>query len=95
VPDVREVPRGWRAGDRVWLAEGDEVELIGWLWRNGSKLSLAHDVGAGGLAHALAEASAFSGREFSVAAEAPEGSVIVAGGGEPDWPHLRELGRVG
>jgi phosphoribosylformylglycinamidine synthase len=41
VPDVREVPRGWRAGDRVWLAEGDEVELIGWLWRNGSKLSRA------------------------------------------------------
>ena len=64
VPDVREVPRGWRPGDTVWLAEGDEVELIGWLWRNASKLSLAHDVGAGGLAHALAEASRFSGHEF-------------------------------
>ena len=57
VPDVREVPRGWRSGDRVWLAEGDEVELIGWLWRNAPRLSLAHDVSDGGLAHALAEAS--------------------------------------
>jgi phosphoribosylformylglycinamidine synthase subunit PurL len=94
VPDVREVPRGWRPGDGVWLAEGDEVELIGWLWRNASQLSLAHDVGAGGLAHALAEASRFSGHDFTAAAEAPYGSVILAGG-RPDWPHLRELGVVG
>src|SRR5436305_1197540 len=57
VPDVREVPRGWRPSDHVWLAEGDEVELIRWLWSNASKLSLAHDVGTGGLAHALAEAA--------------------------------------
>ena len=34
VADVREVPRGWRQGDGVWLAEGDDVELIAWLWRN-------------------------------------------------------------
>jgi phosphoribosylformylglycinamidine synthase subunit PurL len=93
VPDVREVPRGWRPGDRVWLAEGDEVELIGWLWRNVSKLSLAHDVGEGGLAHALARASAFSGHAFTADADARYGSVILAGN-EPDWPHLRELGTV-
>ena len=93
VPDVREVPSGWRPGDTVWLAEGDEVELIGWLWRNASKLSLAHDVGAGGLAHALAEASAFSGHEFAAHGDAPHGAVIMAGE-RPDWPHLRELGNV-
>jgi phosphoribosylformylglycinamidine synthase len=93
VPDVRGVPRGWRPGERVWLAEGDEVELIGWLWRNASTLSLAHDVGAGGLAHALAEASRFSGHEFRAEAEAPYGSVILAGE-RPEWPHLRELGVV-
>jgi phosphoribosylformylglycinamidine synthase len=93
VPDVREVPRGWRSGDTVWLAEGDEVELIGWLWRNASQLSLAHDVGEGGLAHALAQASAFSGHSFEADADAPYGSVILAGA-RPDWAHLRELGTV-
>jgi phosphoribosylformylglycinamidine synthase len=93
VPDVREVPRGWRPGDTVWLAEGDEVELIDWLWRNASQLSLAHDVGEGGLAHALAQASAFSGHSFEADAEAPYGSVILAGE-RPDWAHLRELGTV-
>jgi phosphoribosylformylglycinamidine synthase subunit PurL len=93
VPDVREAPSGWRPGDTVWLAEGDEVELIGWLWRNASKLSLAHDVGAGGLAHALAEASAFSGHEFAANGDAPYGAVIMAGE-RPGWPHLRELGTV-
>jgi phosphoribosylformylglycinamidine synthase len=93
VPDVREVPRGWRPGDSVWLAEGDEVELVGWLGRNASKVSLAHDVGAGGLAHALGEASRFSRHDFQADGDAPYGSVILAGG-RPDWPHLRELGVV-
>jgi phosphoribosylformylglycinamidine synthase subunit PurL len=93
VPDVRRVPRGWRPGDRVWLAEGDEVELIGWLWPRAPRFSLVHDVGAGGLAHALAEASRFSGHAFAADGEAPHGSVIIAGQ-KPDWPHLRELGRI-
>jgi phosphoribosylformylglycinamidine synthase len=94
IQDVREVPRGWRPGDRVWLAEGDEVELIGWLWRNAAKVSLAHDVSDGGLAPALAEASAFSGCDFGADAEAPYGAVILAAGEQPDWPQLRELGTV-
>jgi phosphoribosylformylglycinamidine synthase len=91
--DVREVPRGWKPGDRVWLAEGDEVELIGWLWRNARRFSLTHDVGAGGLAHALADATRFSGHELTADVEAPYGSVILAGE-KPDWPYLRELGTV-
>jgi phosphoribosylformylglycinamidine synthase len=94
VPDVREVPRGWRPGDGVWLLEGDEVELIAWLWRSAQRLSLAHDVSDGGLGHALAEASRFSGHEFTVDAEAPYGSAIVAATERPDWPHLRELGSI-
>ena len=44
--------------------------------------------------HALAEASAFSGVEFTAAAEAPYGSVVVAAAERPDWSHLRELGRI-
>jgi phosphoribosylformylglycinamidine synthase len=93
VQDVREVPRGWRPGDRVWLLEGDEVELIGWLWRNAARFSLAHDVSEGGLAHALDEASAFSGHRFESEAEAPYGSVVLSGP-KPDWPDARELGTV-
>ena len=93
VPDVRAVPRGWRPRDFVWLAEGDDVELIRWLWRAAPRLSLAHDVGDGGLAHALARASAFSGHAFSTDGDSPRGSVIVAGE-RPDWPNLRQLGRV-
>ena len=79
VPDVREVPRGWQPGDRVWLAEGDAVELIGWLWRTAPTLSLAHDVSDGGLAQALAEASAFSGHAFTADGDAPHGAVVLAG----------------
>jgi phosphoribosylformylglycinamidine synthase II len=96
VPDVRGVPRGWRPGDLVWLADGDEVQLIGWLWRNAPRLSLAHDVGAGGLGHALTEASRWSGHEFLADDEAPHGSVVLscAPGVELDWPHLRHLGTV-
>jgi phosphoribosylformylglycinamidine synthase II len=93
VPDVREVPRGWKPGDPVWLVVGDEVELIGWVWRNAARFSLVHDVGARGLAHALSEASRFSRHEFAADGEAPYGSVIVAGE-KPDWPDVRELGRV-
>jgi phosphoribosylformylglycinamidine synthase len=93
VRDVREVPRGWRPGDRVWLAKGDEVELIGWLWRNAGRFSLAHDVSDGGLAHALEEASRFSGHAFTADGDAPCGSVVLAGD-RPDWPHVRELGAV-
>jgi phosphoribosylformylglycinamidine synthase subunit PurL len=93
VLDVREVPRGWRPGDRVWLAEGDEVELISWLWRNAGRFSLAHDVSDGGLAHALEEASRFSGHAFTAEGDAPYGSVVLAGE-RPDWPGVRELGTV-
>jgi phosphoribosylformylglycinamidine synthase II len=93
VRDVREVPRGWKPGDRVWLAEGDEVELIRWLWRHAGRFSLAHDVSDGGLGHALAEASRFSGHALTAEGEAPYGSVILAGE-RPDWPGVRELGTV-
>ena len=93
VQDVREAPRGWRQGDRVWLLEGDEVELIAWLWRKAPRFSLAHDVGDGGLAHALMEASAFSGHHFEAEGEAPYGSIVLAGP-KPDWPQTRELGTV-
>jgi phosphoribosylformylglycinamidine synthase subunit PurL len=93
VPDVRQVPRGWQPGDGVWLAEGDEVELILWLWRSAGRFSLAHDVSDGGLEHALGEASRFSGHTFKAEGDARHGSVILSGE-RPDWPEVRELGTV-
>jgi phosphoribosylformylglycinamidine synthase II len=93
VQDVRDVPRGWRPGDRVWLVEGVEVELITWLWRNAARFSLVHDVSDGGLRQALLEASTFSGHSFEADGDAPYGSVVLAGA-EPDWPSARELGTV-
>ena len=51
-------------------------------------------VSDGGLAHALAEASRFSGHDFTAEDDAPYGAVIVAAHEAPDWPHLRELGTV-
>ena len=71
------------------------VELIGWLWRNAPRLSLAHDVSDGGLAHALAEASEPSAVASS--ASDAEAAVRLGRAGRraekpPDWSNLRELG---
>ena len=93
VADVRKVPRGWEPGDRVWICEGDPVELISWLWRAAPRFSLAHDVSDGGLAEALGEASAFSGHDFATEGDAPYGSIVTAGS-EIDWPNARELGVI-
>jgi phosphoribosylformylglycinamidine (FGAM) synthase-like enzyme len=101
VPDVREVPRGWELSNTVVLARSDgtlegDTALIEFLWRTAPRLSLAHDVGEGGLVRALAEASAFSGHEYRLEAEAPRGSVVLAcpPGTNLDWPYLEELGTV-
>jgi hypothetical protein len=95
------VPRGWRPGDAVLLAESEgtlegDAALIAWLWRAVPELSLAHDVGDGGLEHALAEASRWSGHEVRGDGAAAHGSVLLscAHGVELDWPRLRTLGRV-
>ncbi|MGH3063878.1 MAG: phosphoribosylformylglycinamidine synthase subunit PurL, partial [Gaiellaceae bacterium] len=76
VPDVRQVPRGWRRGDTVsvvreasnklLLGEIDlprEAALIGLVWPAVAGLSLAHDVSDGGLAVALREMAEWSGVE--------------------------------
>jgi phosphoribosylformylglycinamidine synthase len=103
VADVREIPSRWQPGDAVLLAEaGDSLDeqaaLIRFLWRSAALLALAHDVGAGGLEAALAQASAWSGHVVQAAGAAAEGSVVLAC--EPshverlDWPRLRVLGAV-
>ncbi len=86
VPDVRHVPDRWQAGDVVLLAAAPEsglaaeTALIRFLWKAAPLLSLCHDVGDGGLAHALDEAARWSGRPADV--ELPDepftGAAILA-----------------
>jgi phosphoribosylformylglycinamidine synthase len=86
VPDVRLVPDRWQPGDVVLLAEAPEsslaaeVALIRFLWKAAPLLSLCHDVGYAGLAHALDEAARWSGREAAVELppEPARGAAILA-----------------
>jgi len=74
VPDVRQIPDRWHAGDVVLLASvpagppdpNAEAALIRFLWRVAPLLSLAHDVGSAGLEAALEEAADWSGRTAAV-----------------------------
>jgi len=86
VPDVRLVPNKWHAGDVVLLAQAPEASLaaeaalIRFLWKAAPLLSLCHDVGYAGLAHALAEAARWSGREVDVdlPPEPSHGAAVLA-----------------
>jgi len=86
VADVRLAPARWEAGDAVLLAAAPEaslaaeVALIRFLWKAAPLLSLCHDVGHGGLARSLEEATRWSGREADVdlPAEPPAGAALLA-----------------
>jgi phosphoribosylformylglycinamidine synthase len=71
VADVRAAPSRWRSGDAVLVAEAgdslaEQAALVELLWRSAPLLSLAHDVGGGGIEVAFAEAVAWSGLEADV-----------------------------
>jgi phosphoribosylformylglycinamidine synthase len=79
VPDVRYVPRGWREGDAIVAANADglkaEAALIRFVARVSPLLSLAHDVGDGGVEAALTEAALWSGVGAEV--EVPDRARVV------------------
>ena len=86
VPDVRLAPRRWREGDVVLLASvpdrldvAAEAALVRFIWRSAPLLSLAHDVGEGGLEAALAEAALWSGvgAEVSLVGDGGDGARVV------------------
>jgi phosphoribosylformylglycinamidine synthase len=96
VPDVRAIPSRWRSGDAIVLAAAPErstaaeAALVRFLWQAAPLLSLAHDVGRGGLAATVAEAERWSGRAAVVElpAEPPAGAAILACAPQ----HLDKLG---
>jgi phosphoribosylformylglycinamidine synthase len=79
VPDVRYVPRGWREGDAIVAANAEgvaaEAALVRFVARVAPLLSLAHDVGDGGVEAALVEAARWSGVGAEV--DVPERARVV------------------
>ena len=79
VPDVRYVPRGWREADAIVAASADglraEAALVRFVARAAPLLSLAHDVGDGGVEAALAEAALWSGVGAEV--DVPESARVL------------------
>jgi phosphoribosylformylglycinamidine synthase II len=101
VPDVRFVPAGWQPGDVVLLAQAPEASLaaeaalVRFLWKAAPLVTLCHDVGYGGFEQALAECSAWSGRDADVdmPAEPVHGAAILAVP-RADLPRLGSRGFV-
>src|SRR5262249_35384256 len=100
VADVTRIPSRWRRGDTILLLRGDGAELVGFLWRNAHRFTLAHDVSDGGLGPTLDEAATWSGLEPGQVTtrhlDGMEAAVVVAvaPGETLDWPDRTELGTV-
>jgi phosphoribosylformylglycinamidine synthase len=97
VADVRRIPSRWRAGDRAFLLRGEGGAFVRFVWQNAHRFTLAHDIGDGGAALALAEAARWSGVETALTC--PEGpGVIVTLAPDDDaplgWPDVVQLGVV-
>ena len=103
VADVRHSPGGWERGDAVLLATAPEASLeaeaalVRFLWKAAPVLSLAHDVGSGGLEQALAEATAWSGglaADVELPALDPDLGAAVLAGAPGDVARLGSRGFV-
>ena len=106
VPDVRRVPRSWRAGDAVVLASvragaldvAAEAALVAFLWKVAPLVSFVHDVGGAGLEAALDEAAEWTGRRAEVALpQEPLGSaaILACAPGDVDALGSRGLQTIG
>jgi len=85
VHDLARIPSRWRKGDRAVFIPGAGADVVGFVWQNAHRFTLAHDVSAGGATRALHAAGAWSG--VAAACACPEGpGVIVALTPEPREP---------
>jgi len=99
VRDLTRIPSRWRRGDRLLLLRGEGGALVRFVWEHAGSFSLAHDVPAGGLTVALAEAAAWSRVEPLHATDCYLGGsagvvVAVAPGTALAWDDVAELGIV-
>src|SRR5439155_15829358 len=86
VPDVRLVPDGWQPADVGLLGQALSPNTstasgtLYPLWKAAPLLSLCHDVGYGGLGHALAQAARWRGCEADIQLpeEPTRGAAILA-----------------
>jgi phosphoribosylformylglycinamidine synthase subunit PurL len=97
VADVTRIPSRWRRGDRVLLLRGGGAGLVRAVWENAERFTLAHDISAGGAAHALREAGAWSGRDAELACPDAAGVLVALDPGDTgalDWGDVVTLGVV-
>ena len=95
VRDVTAIPDRWRSGDRIVLLRGFGHGLVHFMWRHAHLFSLAHDVSDGGVALALREAEAWSGRAADAEIVEGEGVIVAADPAtEIPWDDIVELGTV-
>jgi phosphoribosylformylglycinamidine synthase subunit PurL len=92
VPDVRSIPDRWREGDvvlHVSTGKPDDLEadaaLVRWVFAASPKLSLAHDVSAGGIVDACYDAAIWSGIGLRLDNPSPgRGSQVVVACADPE-----------
>jgi phosphoribosylformylglycinamidine (FGAM) synthase-like enzyme len=94
VRDVTAIPSQWGSGDTIYFLPGRGAALVRFVWENAHRFSLAHDVSDGGVELALAEAAAWSGRDFVLSQHKVGEGVVVATTERPDWDDVVELGTV-
>jgi phosphoribosylformylglycinamidine synthase len=94
VADVTRIPSRWQPGDRAFLLRGEGADLVRFVWKNGGRFTLAHDIPEGGAALALREAGAWSGIDATFDCPDTPGVIVALDGEPPGWHDVVELGAL-
>jgi phosphoribosylformylglycinamidine synthase len=94
VEDVTRIPSRWRRADRAVFLPGEGAALVGFVWRDASRFTLAHDSSGDG-ARTVREAAAWSGVDTELTCPDGPGALVAVADAEPvDWDGAVELGSV-